>query len=252
MELHPLATRFAAVAASYERGRPDYPPAVAGALAAELGLAPGDPVADVAAGTGKLTRALLAAGLDVVGVEPLAEMRELLAERLGPERALDGLAEALPFADASQRALTVADAFHWFDGSRALAEFARVLAPGAGLALLATHPDWSGTSWGHELGTLINAARPEHPYFDGPGWADALAAAGWSAPREIRITASTPARPEAIADYMLSMSWVAALDEDARDELLARAEALVRGGETPDELPIHFRIAISAPARGRR
>lgn len=179
-------------------------------------------------------------------------MRALLAERVGPERARDGVAESLPLADASQRAVTVADGFHWLDGPRALAEFARVLAPGGGLALLATHPNWSGTSWGHELGMLLSEARPEHPYFDGPGWAAALAAAGWSAPREIELTVSEPARPELIGDYMLSMSWVAALDEDARAELLARAEALVRDGETPDELPFHFRLALSTPARGRR
>src|SRR3954452_12663194 len=52
MALHPLASQFAAVADEYERGRPDYAPAVAGALAAELGLAPGAPVLDLGAGTG--------------------------------------------------------------------------------------------------------------------------------------------------------------------------------------------------------
>jgi ubiquinone/menaquinone biosynthesis C-methylase UbiE len=52
MELHPLAARFADVAGAYERGRPEYPPAVAGAIAAELGIAQGDAVLDLAAGTG--------------------------------------------------------------------------------------------------------------------------------------------------------------------------------------------------------
>ena len=70
MALHPLADRFASVAEEYERGRPEYPPGVVGALTAELGLGPGAAVLDLAAGTGKLTRALLAAGLDVIAVEP--------------------------------------------------------------------------------------------------------------------------------------------------------------------------------------
>ena len=69
MALHPLAAQFASVADAYERGRPEYAPAVVGALAAELRLAPGAPVLDLAAGTGKLSRALLAADLDV---EPTA------------------------------------------------------------------------------------------------------------------------------------------------------------------------------------
>ena len=70
MTLHPLAEQFASIADVYERGRPEYTPAVVGVLAAELGLAPGAPVLDLAAGTGKLTRALVAAGLGVVAVEP--------------------------------------------------------------------------------------------------------------------------------------------------------------------------------------
>ena len=52
MALHPLAAQFASVADVYERGRPDYAPAVVGALAAELGIAPGAAVLDLAAGTG--------------------------------------------------------------------------------------------------------------------------------------------------------------------------------------------------------
>ena len=55
MELHPLAAQFASIADAYERGRPEYAPAVVGAIVAELGLAPDARVLDLAAGTGKLT-----------------------------------------------------------------------------------------------------------------------------------------------------------------------------------------------------
>jgi len=53
MALHPLAEQFASVADAYERGRPDYAPAVVGALAAELHIPPGGPILDLAAGTGR-------------------------------------------------------------------------------------------------------------------------------------------------------------------------------------------------------
>ncbi len=168
MTLHPLAKRFAAVADAYEHGRPDYPPAVVGALAAELGVGFGARVLDLAAGTGKLTGPLLVAGFDVVAVEPQAPLRERLAAIVGSERVREGLAEAIPLADASVDAVTVADAFHWFNQAEALAEIRRVLRPGGGLALLTSMPDWSGATWAHELGTMINDLRPEHPYFDGP------------------------------------------------------------------------------------
>ena len=70
-DLHALVAGFTDVAAVYERGRPDYPPAVVERIVAELGVGSGDRVLDLGAGTGKLTRPLLAAGLDVVAVEPL-------------------------------------------------------------------------------------------------------------------------------------------------------------------------------------
>jgi ubiquinone/menaquinone biosynthesis C-methylase UbiE len=247
--LHPLAAQFASVADAYERGRPDYAPAAVGALAAELGLATGARVLDLAAGTGKLTRALLAAGLDVVAVEPQAAMRERLASAIGPERVHDGYAEAIPLAGASVDAVTVADGFHWFDQARALAEIGRVLKPGGGLAVLTTAPDWSGASWAHELGTLIARVRPEHPYFDGPPWQEALrAAGGWTEPREVRVTTSQPADPGRIVDYAASMSWVAGLPEDRREAWLARVAELVAAGEMPAELPVHVVIGLTTLA----
>src|SRR4051812_47471917 len=99
MALHQLGSGFASVADAYESGRPDHPPAVAGALAAELGLAAGARVLDLAAGTGKLTRSLLGAGLDVVAVEPSPALCERLAAAIGSERVLEGSAEAIPLAD---------------------------------------------------------------------------------------------------------------------------------------------------------
>src|SRR6516165_8279591 len=172
MELHPLAACFADVAGAYERGRPEYPPAVVGATAAELGIAPGETVLDLAAGTGKFTRALLAIGMDVIAVEPLSPLREILAANIGEERARAGFAEAIPLPDASVAAVTVADAFHWFDHAAALAEIQRVLRPGGGLAIVTTVPDWNGASWAHDVGELMADLRPEHPHFDGMRWQD--------------------------------------------------------------------------------
>jgi SAM-dependent methyltransferase len=222
---------------------------VVGAVAAELGLGPGDPVLDLAAGTGKLTRALLEWGLEATAVEPQGTMREVLAESVGPDRVVEGVAEAIPLADDSARAVTVADGFHWFDAQPALAEIRRVLAPGGGLALLATVPDWSGASWADELGKMLMRLRPEHPYFDGPSWQEAVrAAGGWTEPRQIRVTTSQPARPERMADYIGSMSWVAGMPDEQRAETLAEISALVEAGETPPEMEIHVVIGLASPA----
>src|SRR4051794_32923650 len=243
MALHPLAEKFAVVAEQYESGRPDYPPSAVGAMAAELGLQPGSRVLDLAAGTGKLTRALVAFGLDVVAVEPQPELREKLADAVGAERVRDGVAEAIPLEDGSVDAVTVADGFHWFDQPAALAEIRRVLRPGGGLALLTTYPDWSGASWADELGKRISDLRPEHPFFDGTPWSEVIAAtAGWTALRQIRVTTTRPAEPDRIVDYAASMSFVAALPPDRRAEWLADAARLVEAGETPAEWPVHVNV----------
>lgn len=249
MALHPLAAQFPIVASAYERGRPEYVPAVAGCIAAELGIPSGAPVLDLAAGTGKLTRALLLAGLDVIAVEPQASLREILVASVGPERVREGLAEAIPLPDESVVAVTVADAFHWFDAANALGEIRRVLRAGGGLAVLSTVPDWSGASWAHEVGTLMSGLRPDHPHYDGPPWQDSVnLAGGWSTPREIRLTALQPANPERIVDYVASVSWIAALSEKQRTEMLIEIGAIIAAGETPAELPVHVRIGLTALA----
>lgn len=249
MDLHPLASRFASVADAYERGRPDYAPAVVGAVAAELGLAPSAPVLDLAAGTGKLSRQLLASGLEVTAVEPQAPLRDRLAAVIGSERVREGIAEDIPLPDSSVDAVTVADGFHWFDQARALIEIRRVLRAGGGLAVLSTVPDWAGASWAHELGTLIQSVRPEHPYFDGPPWQEAVrAAGGWTVPREIRVTTSQPTDPDRMVDYAASMSFVAAMPDDERAQWLTRVAELVAAGRTPAELPVHVVVGLTTLA----
>src|SRR5204863_4155198 len=76
---------------------------------------------------------LAASGATVIGLEPVAAMRALLAA-FAP--AVASVAETLPLRDASVDAITVAQAFHWFDAPRALAEIARVLRPGGALVLV--------------------------------------------------------------------------------------------------------------------
>jgi SAM-dependent methyltransferase len=247
MELHPLAAQFPAVADAYERGRPEYAPAVVKCLATELKLPPGARVLDLAAGTGKLTRALLGGGLDVVAVEPQAALRDILMDSVGAERVREGFAEAIPLTDGSVAAVTVADAFHWFDPPAALQEIRRVLAPGGGLAVLSTVPDWSGAWWAHEVGTLTASLRPAHPHYDGPSWKDAVSAdSEWTAPREIHLRTSQPARPEQVVDYMESVSWVAALPVDQRAALLAQVDAIVSAGETPAEMAVQVLIGLTS------
>lgn len=125
-------TAFAEVAGAYERGRPGYPEEAVRWLA---GDGPAD-VVDLGAGTGKLTRALVALGHRVTAIEPLDEMRAQLQQGVPGVRALQGRAEAMPLPGESADVVASAQAFHWFDHDDALPEIARVLRPGGHIALV--------------------------------------------------------------------------------------------------------------------
>ena len=124
---------FSDRAQDYARWRPGYP--AAAVEAALRGLPRPVRAVDVASGTGIATRAFAAAGCEVVGVEPDPRMLALARAEGGP-RCVQGRAEALPLADASQDLVLAAQAFHWFERDAALREFHRVLRPGGRLALL--------------------------------------------------------------------------------------------------------------------
>ena len=246
MALHPLVAGFTDVAEQYELGRPGYPPAVAAAVAERLGLERGARVADVGAGTGKLTRALLAAGLDVVAVEPLAGLRARLRRELPGVDTADAAAEALPFGDAAVRAVVCANAFHWFDAPRAVAEFARVIRPGGGLALL-WHDgveDDESAPWSAELQRVIGDRRPDHPAYSGDqgrSAVDASAAFGPMTLTEVRSSYTT--EPRRILAHVASISWVGSLPPAEREATLdAAAGVLERHGVGDVEVPLHTAI----------
>src|SRR3954453_2210937 len=81
----------------YERGRPGWPRGVV-----ELSeLPPAAAVLDLGAGTGKLTRLLVAAFRHVIAVEPADAMRRLLAKHCPEAEALAGTGQEIPIAEGS-------------------------------------------------------------------------------------------------------------------------------------------------------
>jgi SAM-dependent methyltransferase len=155
---------FETVAAEYERYRPEYPEGALRWVADQLGLEERARVLDVGAGTGKLTRGLVALGYDVVAVEPGGPMLEELRKAVPEAKVLEGPAEAIALPDAGVDAAFAAQAFHWFDRERALAELHRVIRPGGGLALLWNWWD-DRDPLQHELAELIGYAG-HSPFVD--------------------------------------------------------------------------------------
>jgi len=246
------ASGFEAGADDYERGRPGYSDALVAWLVDRLGIGPGTRTVDLAAGTGKLTRMLVPTGADIIAVEPVEAMRAKLADTCPTVAALDGTAEALPFPDGSIDALTVAQAFHWFDPSAALAEIARVLRPGGYLGLAFNERDVR-EPWVAELSRLIRWDEREKwrvPYTVEVDWAATIGEHGPQFDAAERFDGSyvQPMDRETLVARVLSTSYIAMLPAGERADLADKVRELaVPLGDTFD-LPY---VTVAYAARRR-
>ncbi len=229
--VHPsAAVGFGRAAADYERGRPGYPPAAIDLLADQLGLWPSSRIIDLAAGTGKLTRALGGRGWRLVAVEPVPGMRAQLRTAVPGVKAVEGTAEHLPFRAGTVDAVFVAQAFHWFDVEAAAAEIARVLKPGGGLGVIRNTWDRS-VAWVGEVQSLIDERRAKEPSrID--GWRERLEQTErFTALSEQVISHIIERDRDALLDHVSSISFIAMLPGTERGQLLIEvSEILDRHG----------------------
>jgi SAM-dependent methyltransferase len=208
-DLHP-ATRGFADSDRYERGRPDYPAEAIATIVSELDLRAGRTVLDLAAGTGKLTRLLVPSGANVIAVEPIREMREKITGVV----ALAGTAERIPLTDNFVDAITVGQAFHWFDAGAALREMQRVLTPGGGVALIWNARD-ERQPLQASLSAIFNRYEGDTPRREQRDWKTVLADSGlFDRTRRVLFSHVQHVDEQAVVDRVLSVSFMASLPAD--------------------------------------
>jgi SAM-dependent methyltransferase len=230
----------------YERFRPGYSPRAVHWLVETAGLAPGAPILDLAAGTGKLTRLLAATGLDALAVEPSKAMREKLAATVPSARVLDGTAESIPLPDSSIACVTVAQAFHHFRAEAALKEIHRVLRAGGTLALF-----WNVYASGDPVRVELNGIidryiDPESAVWAAFGaWPKAFETTQLFSPAGQRSFPHQHSLPsEHLVTVMATSSDVASLPADRRDALLEEIRALARRLAPDLEMPAETRVDL--------
>lgn len=210
------ALSFGHVADQYDRSRPSYPEEAARWLTGPGSLT----VLELGAGTGKLTETLVAHGHRVVATDPLAQMLLRLQSRTSPAATVVATAEGIPLPSRSVDVAVCAQSFHWFDHERALPEIARVLRPGGTLALVWNMRD-EAVPWVRRLSAIIGSegtdrdnvkALRESPLF---GWVDETQFRSWQ-----------QLNRASLLDLVASRSYVAALDESDREEVLERVGSL--------------------------
>jgi SAM-dependent methyltransferase len=250
MPLDPLAERaFGARAREYERHRPGWPAGAVDRAFAALDLGARATVVDLAAGTGKLTRELAPRAGEVVAVEPSADMRRQLAASVPGVSVLDGTAEAIPLGDASVDAVFVGEGFHWFATREAVAEIARVVRPGGGLALLWNAHDFPSEPWAAAMGELLDERRApgvtpinrkvtglwKRVFDDSPfGPLE-----HWATRQEQRTDV------DGLVAHISTWSFVGALDDEPREALLRDLGELLRERHpSPGDVAIPYRTDV--------
>jgi len=228
---------FGNTAREYELGRPEWPDELIDRVVGDLELGPHSTVLDLAAGTGKLTRALVPRFARVIAVEPDDAMRAVLEDVVPGAEVLAGRAEAIPLEADSVDAVFTAEAFHWFAGQQTVAEIARVLWPRGGLAIF-----WNVDFGEPEpaMGDAVEAALDEAFALGGaPGlpkvlsgaWREPLEASAFGPLREAEVEREIRRDREGWLANMLSVSSIAAQSEAERAALATRLRELVPEAE---------------------
>jgi ubiquinone/menaquinone biosynthesis C-methylase UbiE len=247
MPVHEVAQRgFGGGADAYERARPSYPPDAVAWLVEHLHIAAGARVCDLAAGTGKLTRLLTPTGARIVAIEPVEGMSAHLRSALPGVPVAAAVAEALPLADASLDAVTVAQAFHWFDADRAFTELARVLRPDGRVGIIWNIRDRTN-HWVNEVWSIMDSVEKRAPWRDHESWsADALGVRpGFGRLHHGEFRHAQHLSPEDVVDRIASVSHVVVLPEAQRQAVLDEVRGVLTSHPDVagrDDLEIPYRV----------
>jgi SAM-dependent methyltransferase len=244
--VHEVAAAGFSDAADYEAARPSYPPEAVAWLVEHLRIEPGKRVVDLAAGTGKLTRLLLSTGADLIGAEPVAGMRATFAANVPGVPMLATTAEQLAFRDGSLDAVTVAQAFHWFDHERAVADLARVLRVGGRVGLVWNARDRSA-DWVDQVWGIMDRVEKKAPWRDHDNWRDSafVDMPGFGPLHEGEFRHEQTVTPAAMVQRVASVSHVAVLPEAERAAVLDEVrDLLATHPETQgrSELAVPYRV----------
>lgn len=231
-----MATSFGAAAGSYEAGRPEYPFEAVAWMLAEL-PAGSRRIADVGAGTGKLTRALVGAeGAEVVAVDPDPLMLSALREAVPGVPTFVGTAERLPLPDASVDAVVLGQAWHWVKPIAASSEIGRVVRQGGTLGLVWNLRD-ERVEWVRRLTGIMHGSNAEIMLAEG----DPVVAEPFGGLAEERWEWVRPVTRDVMHRMAASRSFVITASEEERARIRSDMDELF------DELGLHGDATVDLP-----
>ena len=148
---------FGGVADLYDQARPSYPSALVDDVLEYAGAGEGDRAVEVGAGTGKATVLFAARGLNVVAIEPSAEMAAIARRNCEgyPNVRIEetGFERWRPNGH-NFRLLFSGQAWHWIAPDVRYVAARAALEEGGALAAFWNVPDWSASDLREELGEV--------------------------------------------------------------------------------------------------
>ncbi|WP_235559893.1 class I SAM-dependent methyltransferase [Microbacterium sp. Leaf159] len=197
-------------------------------------------IADVGAGTGKLTRVLgHAPGAEVVAVDPDAEMLAALQQSVPGVPTFQGSAERMPLPDSSLDAVTLGQAWHWVEPIAASAELGRVVRSGGVLGLIWNIRDES-TEWVRRLTDVMHSSPAEN-MVNGPESEGPRISAPFGRVETQRWEWTRPVTRTQLHQMARSRSYLIAASADERAEITHQMDALF------DELGLDGDSTIDLP-----
>lgn len=253
---------FDAAADSYLRGRPPYPQAVFALLADRCGLRPGARVLEIGAGTGLATGPILAAGAQVVAVEPGPNLAAILTATHGCDRLEVVVAdfETTDLGGGFDLAVA-ATSLHWLDPVGSTEKIAGLVRPGGRLAAWWTEFGDTDrpTAFRDRLDGVYRDLLPAEPGYrrsrstglDRDRWRRQLTTGGWFADVSVEVVEwQQELTPQAARDLWSTFPNIAELAPEERELFLTRLAALVAeepGGTVRDPRLTVVHTAVRTP-----
>ncbi|WP_419954590.1 class I SAM-dependent methyltransferase [Neobacillus niacini] len=239
---------FGQVATSYAKAREDIPVSLMDSLYVRGIFFDGRKVVDIGCGTGALTRKIAMRKAEVTGVDP---SKELLHQAVALNRTknytipyLEGTSENTGLDDSQFDIVTVMRAWHWFDREKAIAEMKRILKEN-GTLIVIDSGFLAGSSVVEKTFEVLSRyvsgglkpagakAQSKQRINGFPAeWFDEWQRNGFDLRDFYKLNYNVSFTKEAWIERVESISWLAGLEIDVRNEALKALTESLHGHET--------------------
>ncbi|MGC2486125.1 MAG: class I SAM-dependent methyltransferase [Acidimicrobiales bacterium] len=229
----------------YDSARPDYPDAAINYFVSVFDLGARSSALDLGAGTGIFTRQMLPHVGAMIAVDPSESMRDTLRETTSDVVVLDGSDINIPVPDECVDVAFVAQAFHWFDETRALEEIRRVLVATGGLGLIWNERDES-VDWVRALSHAMQWDTKQ-PYEVGRDFTAVISSGPFTDVERVTFPHAQTLSRDVLYKRVLSTSYISTMEMRERELLMKRVGEVVEELVEPIVLP-YVTTAYSARA----